>query len=83
VSIHFETPAIDSLEAELASLRESRALLEEIWRWYGPYGPEEARSVGSFAKQPSRPVINALQAMSMPDALASKMIAYFDFDDSE
>lgn len=80
---HLNTPALDSLEGELNSLRESRELLELVWEWYGPYGPEEARGMGFLAKGSSRPVINALKSMQMPGELQTRLRRHFRFDDSE
>jgi len=66
---------------------QAKALLEEVWTWYGPYGPslpqhktaDRARALIS-GDEDLKAVFTALQ---MPEALQNRLQAFFDFDDSE
>lgn len=77
-------PKLDELVDEIERLKTSHKLLEEIYYWYGPYGPASRISIN---KKWSRTTVDAVQKscqkMEMPEELHRRMRDHFGFDDSE
>lgn len=74
-----ETPRLDALEQELKKLKRAQELLEEIWDWHGPYGPEKAMRTRRKGKK----VAYDFWIEQMPQELRIKLQQHFNFDDSE
>jgi len=75
----FKTDKVDEFQEEIDKLKEGCELLEEIWSWYGPYGPEKKHRT----KRRSKKVAYDFWVERMPEELHSKLMRFFDFDDSE
>jgi hypothetical protein len=78
-----ETEHIDELLGEIARLKEGCKLLEEIWGWYGPYGPEKAQATVSTKRRKGKSLVYDYWVERMSDDLQGKLQRFFGFDDSE
>lgn len=68
------------LALDLEAADAVQALLNEIWAWYGPYGPETDLPREFLLSTNAQKLIRHLQ---MPDELRHKLQTHFKFDDSE
>jgi len=39
--LFLDTPNLDAALAEIEKLKRAQDILEEVWNWTGPYGPDE------------------------------------------
>lgn len=69
--------ALRDLAQDLADAEAAQNLLQEIWAWYGPYGPDIPMGGDDPAFR------RLILAMKMPDDLHRKLRDHFKFDDSE
>lgn len=70
------------LSGDLARADAAQALLDEIWSWYGPSGPEGNPGL-PYAFLASKEAQKLINHLKMPESLISKLQTYYEFDDSE
>jgi hypothetical protein len=73
---------LEDLADALAEAKRAKELLDEIWSWYGPYGPDLPYDY--ISKTRTNPEMRKLlEALQMPEKLRYKLQDFFRFDDSE